>query len=216
VSERAAVGLELAEQFTTAEQQERAAKLGMWAWLLTELLLFAGMFLVAVVLRMEHPASVHAVVDHLKIWIGAANSVVLILSSLAMTGAIEASRLGRVRPMALFMVTTASLGVVFLCFKSFEYYQDYSEHMMPFLGSAYALAGDRATILFANLYYAATGVHAVHLSIGIALMLTMARIASAPGYLGRHQNRVEIVGLYWHFIDLIWMIAYPALYLVSR
>ncbi len=110
-----AVGVKLVSHFATVEQQKRAAVLGMWAWLLTELLLFAGLFLTALILRILHPEAVQAAARHLKFWIGATNTVVLIGSSLTMSGAIQLSRLGWQRGMVRFMLATAALGTLFLC-----------------------------------------------------------------------------------------------------
>jgi len=211
-----AAGIELAEQFTTVDQQRRVGTLGMWAWLMTELLLFAGLFLTAAVLRIMYPESVQAASQHLKMWIGAANTVLLITSSLTMTAGIELSKMGRNRDTARALLATGALGTAFMLLKSYEYYSDYAEHMMPFLDRPYALAGDNASQLFVSLYYVATLLHAVHLTIGIATVATMAWLVHRAGYLTKHQNRIELVGLYWHFIDLIWIIAYPTLYLVNR
>ncbi len=209
-------GVELEEQFTTVEQQRRTGTLGMWMWLVTELLLFAGLFLTAAVLRIMYPDSVQAASQHLKMWIGAANTVLLITSSLTMTAGIELSKMGRNRDTALALLATAGLGATFMLLKSYEYYSDYAEHMMPFLDRPYALAGDNASQLFVSLYYVTTLLHAAHLTIGIATVTTMAWLVHQAGYLTKHQNRVEATGLYWHFIDLIWIIAYPTLYLVNR
>ncbi|MBN8930020.1 MAG: cytochrome oxidase subunit III [Rhodospirillales bacterium 69-11] len=211
------VGIELEEQYHDVEQQREAAKLGMWTFLLTELLLFSGLFVTALVLRVMHPDSVTAVALHLKFWIGATNTAILIVSSFIMSVAIELSRLGRQRPMAWCMLGTAAFGVLFLMLKGYEYYRDYVEHMTPFLSfRRYELVGDPASRLFTNLYFITTGLHAVHLIIGITLMLVMAWLASREGFLQKHQNRIEITGLYWHFIDLIWMIVFPTLYLLNR
>jgi cytochrome c oxidase subunit 3 len=209
-------GIELAEQFTTVEQQRHVAKLGMWAWLVTELLLFAGLFLTALVIRIQYPGSAEAASSHLKMWIGAINSVVLIISSLCMTAAIELSKMGRSRDVTHALLATGGLGLLFLCFKTFEYYVDWSEHMMPFLNRPYALGSDSASQLFVDLYYITTGLHFVHLSIGIGLVTVLALQVRRSGFLHRHQNHVEITGLYWHFIDLIWLIAFPTLYMVNR
>lgn len=216
MSEAGEVGLERLEQFTTDEQQRQAGMLGMWAWLLTELLLFAGLFLVAVVLRVQYPASVSAAVSHLKFWIGAANTVVLIVSSLTMSAAIVFSRMGQQRPMVLAMLATAALGTLFLLLKSYEYYSDYVEDLTPFLARPFALAGDPQSTLFINLYWVTTGLHAFHLVTGVAIMVGMALQARAEGYLQRHQNRIEVYGLYWHFIDLIWILVFPTLYVIGR
>jgi cytochrome c oxidase subunit 3 len=212
-----AVGIKVEEHFHTADQQRETAKLGMWVFLLTELLLFSGMFVSALVIRVLHPDSVTAVALHLKFWIGASNTAVLILSSFCMSAAIESSRLGLRRPMILSMLATAGLGVLFLMLKGYEYYRDYVEHMTPFLPfRRYELVGDPASRLFTDLYFIITGLHAVHLTVGICIMLLMSWLASRPRFLQEHQNRIEITGLYWHFIDLIWMVVFPTLYLLNR
>jgi cytochrome c oxidase subunit III len=211
------IRIEVAEHFHEAEQQRHAAMFGMWIWLATELLLFSGLFLNAMVLRVMYPASVTAVALHLKYWIGATNTAVLIFSSLTMSGAIEASRRGWHRPMIRFMLATAGLGVLFLGLKGYEYWCDYVEHMIPFFGwRPYELAGDRASQLFINTYFLITGLHALHLTTGISVLLGLAWLMRRAEYLSRHQNRVEVFGLFWHFIDLIWMIVFPILYLLNR
>ena len=210
------VGVELVEQFTTAEQQRHAGQLGMWAWLVTELLLFAGLFLVAVVLRVQHPASVHRAVAQLKFWIGAGNTGVLIVSSLTMSCAIEASRLGLQRVTVYAMSATAALGTLFLLLKGYEWYADIQEGMAPFLNRPFALADDGPSTLFVDLYWVTTGLHGLHLITGVSLLTGLALMARADGYLSRHQNRIEVFGLYWHFIDLIWIIVFPLLYVIGR
>ena len=210
------VGVEVREQFANVGQQRRAAELGMWGWLLTELLLFGGLFLVALVLHYMHPDSVRAVARHLKFWIGATNSVVLICSSFTMSGAIVMSRLGGQRWMVRCMLATAALGSLFLVLKGYEWFVDYQEHMTPFLNRPYALAGDPASALFTDLYFVTTALHGVHLLTGVSLLLGLTWQANQPGFLARHQNRIEIYGLYWHFIDLVWIIVFPTLYVVGR
>ena len=210
------VGVAVVEQFENADQQRRAGQLGMWAWLVTELLLFAGLFLVALILRVLYPASVHAAVAHLKFWIGATNTAVLIVSSLTMSGAIAASRLGLQRLTVLCMFATAALGTLFLGLKGYEWYVDIVEHMAPFLDQPYELAADKQSTLFTNLYWVTTGLHGFHLVTGVSLLVGLALQARAEGYLQRHQNRIEVFGLYWHFIDLIWIIVFPVLYVIGR
>jgi len=211
------VDIELEEQFTEKAQQRHAAKFGMWCWLVTELLLFAALFLAATVLRVMYPQSVSAAARHLKFWIGATNTAVLICSSLTMSGAIMASRQGLQKLMVRCMLATAALGGLFLLLKGYEYYEDYDEHMMPFLSwRPYALAHQPASTLFVDDYFVATGLHGVHLLTGVSIVLVMTWQASREGYLSRHQNRIEILGLYWHFIDLIWIIVFPVLYVVNR
>lgn len=210
------VGLEVIEQFETEDQQRRAGILGMWAWLLTELLLFAGLFLIAVILRVQYPDSVHKAVAHLKFWIGAANTAVLIVSSFTMSGAIEFSRLGLQRWTVRAMMATAALGSLFLLLKGYEWYVDIQEHMAPFLNKPFALADDKQSTLFVNLYWVTTGLHGFHLITGVTILMILALQARAEGYLRRHQNRIEVYGLYWHFIDLIWIMVFPILYVIGR
>jgi cytochrome c oxidase subunit 3 len=212
----AGVGVEVLEQFESEAQQRRAGILGMWSWLLTELLLFAGLFLIAVVLRVQYPDSVHQAVAHLKFWIGATNTAILIVSSLTMSTAIELSRLGHQRLMVRAMLATVALGTAFILLKSYEYYVDYVEHMTPFLNRPFELADDRPATLFVNLYWVTTALHAFHLITGVTILVIMALQARAEGYLRRHQNRIEIYGLYWHFIDLIWIMVFPILYVIGR
>lgn len=210
------VGIEVIEQFNSAEQQRHAGQLGMWAWLVTELLLFAGLFLIASVLRVQYPDSVHASVSHLKFWIGATNTGVLIVSSLTMSSAIEASRLGLQRLTVTSMYATAALGTLFMMLKLYEWYADIVEHMAPWLDQPYELASDRQSTLFTDLYWVTTGLHGLHLTTGVTILMVLALQARADGYLSRHQNRIEVFGLYWHFIDLIWIIVFPVLYVIGR
>ena len=212
-----AVGIALAHHFEDVAQQRYAGTLGIWAWLLTELLLFAGLFLTALILRVLHPEATQLAARHLKFWIGAVNTVVLICSSLTMSAAIAFSQMGWRRAMLRAMLATAALGTLFLVLKGYEYWSDYEEHLMPFLANRpYELADAPASRLFLSLYYVATSLHALHLFTGIGILLGMTWMAAKPGFLARHQNWIEVYGLYWHFIDLIWIIAFPTLYVVNR
>lgn len=210
------VGVELHEQFTEVRQQRHAATLGMWSWLLTELLLFAALFLIALILRILHPASVQNATRHLEFWIGGLNTLVLIVSSLTMSGAIMTSRLGLQRTMVHFMYATAALGSLFLVLKGYEWYLDYLDHLVPFMARPYDLAGDPTSILYVDLYYVATALHGFHLTTGVAILMVLAIQARAPGYLSRHQNRIEVYGLYWHFIDLMWIMVWTIIYVMNR
>lgn len=211
-----AVGVEVHEQFTEERQQRHAATLGMWAWLLTELLLFSALFVVALILRMIHPDSVHNAARHLEYGIGAGNTVVLIVSSFTMSGAIVTSRLGLQRPMVWCMAATAALGTFFLMLKGWEWYKDYVEHLTPFMPRPYDLSGDKASILYVNLYFIATALHGFHLTTGVLILAVLTVQARATGYLTRHQNRIEVYGLYWHFIDLMWIMVYTIIYVMNR
>lgn len=212
-----AVGIALEEQFSSARQQKETAELGMWIFLLTELLLFSTLFVSALIIRVMHPDAATAAALHLKMWIGAVNTGVLVCSSFTMSAAIELSRVGWKKPMIYCLQATAAFGVVFIVAKGYEYWRDFAEHMTPFFSfRPYALDGDPASELFVNLYYVITSLHALHLMIGIGLMLVTAHQARASDYLERHANRIPITGLYWHFIDLVWIIVFPTLYVLNR
>ena len=210
------VGVELHEQFTEVRQQRHAAALGMWSWLLTELLLFSALSLIALILRILHPSSVQNATRHLEFWIGCANTVILIVSSLTMSGAIMTSRLGLQRLMVWCMYITAALGTGFLVLKGYEWYLDYLDHLVPFMARPYDLAGDPYSILYVDLYYVATALHGFHLLTGVSILMVLTIQARAEGYLSRHQNRIEVYGLYWHFIDLMWIMVWTIIYVMNR
>lgn len=206
----------VAEQFSDAVQQHRAARLGMWIFLATELLLFGGIFLQIAAQTMRHPASVTEAARHLEWYMGAINSVVLLTSSLAMSIAVEATRAGRDKLARAAMLATPLLGIVFLGIKGAEYLGDYHDHLMPFLMSQRGIYPDPAGAAWLNLYYAATGLHALHLSVGILLLLALRLLAGRPDWLARRKTTIEIAGLYWQFVDFIWMLLFPLLYLMNR
>jgi cytochrome c oxidase subunit III len=210
------ITLPVAEQFSDAVQRHRAARLGMWIFLATELLLFGGIFLQVAVQTMRHPASVSEAAHRLEWYTGAINSVVLLTSSLAMSTAVEAARTGRDTLAKHALVATPLLGVAFLGIKGAEYLGDYHDHIMPFLISQRGAYPDPAGAAWLNLYYAATGLHALHLTMGIILLLGVRWLARTPGWLARRRTTVEIAGLYWQFIDFIWMLIFPLLYLMNR
>jgi cytochrome c oxidase subunit 3 len=208
--------LPLAEQFSDGVQQHRAARLGMWIFLATELMLFGGIFLQAAVQMIRHPASVSGAAHHLEWYLGAINSVVLLTSSLGMSTAVEAARGGRERLARTALLATPLCGLLFLAIKGYEYLGDYRDHLMPFLASQRGAYPDPAGAAWLDLYYAATGLHAVHLSIGIGLLLVVRLLAGKAGWLQRRWVVVEIAGLYWQFVDFIWMLLFPLLYLLAR
>jgi cytochrome c oxidase subunit 3 len=207
--------LPVAEQFSDGVQQHRAARLGMWIFLATELLLFGGIFLQAAVQTVRHPDAVGEATRHLEWYMGAINAVVLLTSSFAMSIAVEATRNGRHRLARAALIVTPLLGVVFLGIKSAEYLGDYHDHLMPFLASQRGIYPDPAGAAWLDLYYAATGLHAVHLTVGIVSLLIVRFLAGRPGWLTRRPSVVEIVGLYWQFVDFIWMLLFPLLYLMN-
>jgi cytochrome c oxidase subunit 3 len=200
----------VAEHFATAAQQRESATLGMWLFLATELMLFGGLFLGLAVYRVAYPEAARTASDHLHLWIGGANTAVLLTSSLTMVLAVVAARAGARNPTALLLVATAALGLLFLALKGYEYHIEYREGLMPGVGPTFPLA-DRNELFF-NLYFAATGLHALHLTIGILLVSAFAwrigvRALPPPTW-------IEGLGMYWHFVDVVWVFLYPVLYLI--
>lgn len=211
----AGAGPEALEHFGSFERQRGAALLGMWVFLANELLLFGGLFMTALILRLLYPEAVMEAATHLKWWLGGINSVVLITSSLTMSFAIEAARELRQQETRNALLGTAALGFLFLGIKTIEYWLEYEEGLMPFLDIPYALP-DPATRLYINLYFIATGLHGAHLLIGIGILLVMWLRVRRPDFLRLKPTHIEVCGLYWHFVDLIWMFLFATLYLVNR
>lgn len=203
--------LPLREPFTDAAQQAAADRMGMFVFLGTEVMLFGGILAVALVDRIEHPDAVIAASSRLDLWLGAINTVVLLTSSLAMAIATVAARQGRRQVTLAALLATAALGLAFLGLKGLEYAQDAAEGLMPALAPP-AAPTDPAQVLFLNLYLTATGLHAVHLTVGIGLVLWLAaRIARRRP---AQEMTAELTGLYWHFVDIVWVFLYPVLYMV--
>jgi cytochrome c oxidase subunit 3 len=203
----------LAHQFDDLEQQREAGTLGMWIFLVTEIMFFGGLFLLYTVYRWQYPHAFTAASHHLDVVLGAVNTAALIGSSLTMALAVHAAQEGRPGPLRLFLGLTMLLGGVFLAIKSVEYGHKFHEGLIP--GPGFIFPGPDApqARIFFSLYFAMTGVHALHLAIGIgALGVLLVRARSAAAY----DLPVELTGLYWHFVDVVWIFLFPLLYLIGR
>lgn len=205
--------LPLREPFSDARQQSEADRLGMYLFLATEIMLFGGLFAVLAVLRMLHPAAFVAASRQTHLYLGAANTAILLSSSAAVALAVAAAREGVRRRAARLLAGAALLGLGFLAVKAFEYGREQAEGMLPLPGAPMRFSGP-VEHLFMNLYLVATGLHALHVAIGIVLLLGLAwRVARGGLSLPGRAITVEICGLYWHLVDLIWVFLFPALYL---
>ena len=200
-------------QFASAVQQREAATLGMWTFLATEVLFFGALIAGYSAYRLIHPEAFVEAARHTKIVLGTANTAILLTSSAFMATAVEANEGGSRRAAILCLAATALLGLAFLAIKGWEYELEYGEHLVPGLNFDPARYGDVAQLFFL-FYFFATGLHALHLTIGIALVGGLAaRTASA------HPPRsltVRMIGLYWHFVDVVWIFLFPLIYLVGR
>ena len=203
-------------QYATLAQQAEAATLGIWVFLATEVLFFSGMLLAYAVLRHAYPAGFAEAGGETKIVIGTINTAVLLTSSATMAWAVHAAETGHRRLLTLFLVVTAALGLVFLALKGVEYSQEYDEHLVPGINFASHSPHAGAIELFYFLYFALTGIHAVHLTVGIVVVLIIAVRAWGAAFSPAYYAPVEITGLYWHFVDLVWIFLYPLIYLNGR
>jgi len=208
----------LAHHFDSLEQQHEASTLGMWVFLATEIMFFGGLFLVYVVYRTWYPDAFAAASHHLDVQLGAINTAVLIASSLTMALAVHAAQLGNRRGIIVFLLLTIVLGSVFLGIKAIEYYDKFQHHLIP--GAAFDWEGPaklaRPAQIFYSLYFAMTGMHALHMVIGVCLMSVMVWMAYRGRFSSEYYSPVEISGLYWHFVDIVWIFLFPLLYLIGR
>ena len=206
----------LAHQFDNVEQQREATTLGMWVFLATEILFFGGLFAVYLVYRHSYPAAFTAGSRELLVWAGTTNTAVLITSSLTMALAVHAAQTGRRRALLRFLFMTMALGCVFLGIKAFEYDTEYLAHHVPGLNFQFEAAEFQHAQLFFSLYFVMTGLHALHMIVGLGVMSVMAWWAYRGIITDAYYGPIEISGLYWHFVDIVWIFLFPLLYLVGR
>jgi len=210
----------LETQFTTLEQQHQSTLLGMWIFLDTEILLFGGLFVSVFAYRVWYGDDFDMASGRLNVLIGGVNTVVLLTSSLTMALAVHAALTGG-RRLALWLVLTAVLGLAFLGLKGYEYLSDYREGLVPWTARFSARewtehtppADPQHVALFLIFYYVMTGLHAVHLSVGIGLVVWLTRRAMAGRVTPDRSDVAEAIGLYWHFVDVVWIFLLPLLYL---
>ncbi len=206
-----------AHQFVSAEQQRQADELGMWVFLITEIMFFGGWFVAYLVYRYTYPAAFALGSHKMDVTLGTVNTAILLTSSFTMALAVDGiGTVGRRRTAAL-LVGTVILGTLFLGIKFYEYHHKYLDHLIPFSGWTFAPAGSErmGLMAFFNLYFLMTGLHALHMVIGITLLMVLAVLA----YLNRLGQSAETMihnaGLYWHFVDLVWVFLFPLFYLVA-
>ena len=204
----------LAHHFESYAQQSQAATLGMWAFLVQEVMFFGGLFTVYLVYRTLHPGAFAAGSAHLPIQLGTLNTAILIGSSLTMALAVRCAQLGQGKHTAFFLVAPMVLACVFLGVKSVEYVHKWHDALIPGVRWDPPADADPHLNLFFALYFVMTGCHALHMLIGLVLMVVVARKAWRGGYTRANFVAVECLGLYWHFVDLVWIFLFPLLYLL--
>lgn len=206
----------VAQQFDNIEQQRDTDRFGMWVFLATEVLFFGGLFLAYTVYRFTYAQTFAEASRHLDDIFGGSNTAVLLFSSLIMALAVRAAVFGQKKLLVRLLLLTAFLGLVFMTIKGFEYRKDFIDHLVPGANFQWRQANPRGAELFFWLYFAMTGLHAVHVTIGVCLMLVLAVLASRGKFTGGNYMPVEIVALYWHFVDLVWIFLFPLLYLAGH
>jgi cytochrome c oxidase subunit 3 len=196
-------------------RQREAGKFGIWVFLGSEMLFFGALLLTYTICRIEHPEGFAAAGRETNIWYGTINTAVLLTSSLTMAMASQAAespaRLRRLVIACLF--ATALLGLTFMVIKGFEYKEDIDKHLLPGAGFALPQAGAQ---LFYGLYWLVTGVHAVHLSIGIVLVSRLIWDFYRRELPTKENPELEVTALYWHLVDIVWIFLYPLIYLPGR
>ncbi|MGF1553546.1 MAG: cytochrome c oxidase subunit 3 [Paracoccaceae bacterium] len=203
--------------FEDASQQRAAEMAGMWLFLATELMLFGGLFAAFAHYRTKFPEGFALAAAHLDLPLATVNTAILLTSGLAVAKAEPAFRAGDRRLGCRLIALTMALGTLFLALKGYEYWTEYSHGLMPFAGLAFDWDGPHpaAAHLFFDFYYAMTALHALHMIVGIGLlgvMLYLARTADDGFWLSR---RVQIAGLYWAFVDMVWVFVFASLYLLG-
>lgn len=206
----------LAEQFDDIEQQRETAKLGMWVFLATEVLFFGGLFLSYTVYRYLNPEGFAAASRHTEVILGGANTAVLLFSSTLMALAVRAAKLARRGQLVKLLLATALFGIGFIGIKAVEYYKDITDHLVPGVNFQWHEPNRGTAELFWWLYWAMTGLHAIHVTVGVCLMLVLAVLARRGRFDGGNYMAVDNAGLYWHFVDIVWVFLFPLLYLAGH
>jgi cytochrome c oxidase subunit 3 len=206
----------LAHQFDDLDQQREASSLGMWVFLVTEIMFFGGLFTGYTVYRHAFPEAFADASRRLPVVLGAVNTAVLICSSLTMALAVRSAQGGKRKAVAVFLIVTILLGTTFLGVKGVEYAHKFHEHLVP--GATFAFPGPhgRHAELFYCFYFAMTGLHALHMVIGIGILAVLVVLSLRGRFSSDDYSAVENTGLYWHFVDIVWIFLFPLLYLISR
>ena len=204
----------LQHHFQTMQQQQEAATLGMWIFLVTEVMFFGGLLMAYLLYRVWYPESWSLGSGALDIVLGGVNTVVLIASSLTMALAVRGAQTESHRTSFYWLLLTMALGLTFLVIKYFEYAHKFELNEVP--GRNFEFHGPPQTEIFFSLYFGLTGLHALHMVIGITLLAVIAWMTKRRRFSPEWYTPVELSGLYWHFVDIVWIFLFPLLYLVDR
>ena len=206
----------LQHHFETLGQQHEAATLGMWIFLVTEVMFFGGLFMAYSLYRIWYPEAWAEGSLELDIMLGGINTVVLIGSSVTMAMAVRSAQTGFPRATVNWLIGTMILGLTFLVIKFFEYEHKWELNHVPGLNFEFPGPHAAQVEIFLSLYFAMTGLHALHMVIGFGILGTIAWMAYRRRFSPEWYTPVEMAGLYWHFVDIVWIFLFPLLYLVDR
>jgi cytochrome c oxidase subunit 3 len=207
------------------EQQQDAVTLGMWLFLATEIMFFGGMFCAYLIYRGWYPNEFAAGSRSIVLFWGTLNTAVLICSSLTVALSVRAAQMGKRMLLVGLLILTMLFGLAFLGIKGKEWYDKYKEHHVPGASfDASNIAHDYPQIpidqsheqIFFSLYFAMTGLHALHMIIGLGIYAWLIMTAWKGRYGPEYHAPIEIGGLYWHFVDIVWIYLFPLLYLIDR
>jgi cytochrome c oxidase subunit III len=205
----------LAEHFASLEVQNHAARLGMWLFLSTEILLFAGLFVCYGFYRYAFPEAFAACSRHLDLTFGTVNTIVLITSSLTAALAVHYAKEGKNSLVAIMFGLTIAMACAFLVIKGFEYSHKFAEGALP--GPYYHFEEVQlpGAPLYFTIYFLATGLHAFHVIIGMSVLVwLMVRALREKNFGPNNYTAVELGSMYWHLVDLVWIFLFPLLYLI--
>ena len=206
----------LQHHFETMQQQKEASTLGMWLFLLTEVLFFGGLFFAYLLYRMWYFEAFAEASRTISITPGLINTAVLIASSLTMALGVRAAQTSQRSATVRWLIATIFLGLVFLGIKVYEYADKFEHHHVPganFISESPWAAQEQ---IFFSLYFTMTGLHALHMIVGVVMMSVITWMAHKGKFDSTYYTPVEMAGLYWHFVDLVWIYLFPLLYLVDR
>ena len=213
----------LQHHFADMEQQQETSTFGMWMFLLTEIMFFGGLFTAYLVYRSSYYAAFVEGSQKMNIWLGATNTAVLICSSLTMALGVRAAQTGHKKLMVILLLITIVFGLGFLGIKGVEYHEHWTNHEFPGPNFHFetGVPGQAPidpvhTEIYFSLYWAMTGLHALHMVIGVGLVSWIVIVGLRGAFSPSYFTPVEIVGLYWHFVDLVWIYLFPLLYLISK
>ena len=206
----------LQHHFDDMAQQIEASTLGMWVFLVTEIMFFGGLFAAYLVYRYAHPEGFAEASHHLNVTWGAVNTIVLIVSSLTMALAVRSAQISApARTQVAWIGATMLLGATFLGVKAIEYTDKFTHHLVPGPNFHWEGKYPAPAEIFYSLYFCMTGLHAMHMIIGLGIMTVIGIMAWRRQFDEDYYTPVEVAGLYWHFVDIVWIFLFPLLYLIG-